>query len=243
MRIADDPPAPTPEWLVTYGDLMTLLLTIFVMLVSMGELKQSDKFQGVADSLHEQFGGNAAAGFAPGELRPRNSQLASLAVALRTQRRGALNGNSLPEAAADDRPVRLVQSIARTTVGTAIQFAGESAELSPAGQAELRQMANLFIGKPHKIEVRGHATGSSPGISAAHDPWELAYRRARATMQFLVDELQIDEARIRIATAGSFEPLRAESDPESTRANGRVEVFLLEEMASDLVASRRPSTR
>ena len=78
MRIADDPPTAPPEWLLTYGDLMTLLLTIFVMLVSMGELKQTDKFQGVADSLHEQFGrGDSQFGLAAGELRPRNSMLAA----------------------------------------------------------------------------------------------------------------------------------------------------------------------
>ena len=73
MKIHDEPPAGAPEWLLTYGDLMSLLLTIFVMLVSMGELKQTDKFQGVADSLHEQFGTDSASGLAHGELRPRNS--------------------------------------------------------------------------------------------------------------------------------------------------------------------------
>ena len=66
---------------------MSLLLTIFVMLVSMGELKQTDKFQGVADSLHEQFGYDSPLGVLPGELRPRNSMLAAAAVAHRTQRR------------------------------------------------------------------------------------------------------------------------------------------------------------
>ncbi len=45
------------DWTLMYGDLMTLLLTFFVMLVSMSELKQNEKFQGIADSMAEQFGG------------------------------------------------------------------------------------------------------------------------------------------------------------------------------------------
>ena len=31
-----------PEWVVTYGDMMSLLLTFFIMLVSMSELKMKD---------------------------------------------------------------------------------------------------------------------------------------------------------------------------------------------------------
>ena len=29
-----------PEWVVTYGDMMSLLLTFFIMLVSMSQLKE-----------------------------------------------------------------------------------------------------------------------------------------------------------------------------------------------------------
>ena len=241
MRIADDPPPTAPEWLLTYGDLMTLLLTIFVMLVSMGELKQTDKFQGVADSLHQQFGTDSAAGLAPGELRPRNSLVASLAVAFRSQRRGALGADAVPDIAAAGMPVRLVRPDDRTTVGTAIPFAGDSAELSPEGQIELRQLATVFGGKPHKIEVRGHAAAPAASAPAADAPWDLAYRRARATMQFLVEDLEIDEARIRISTAGSFEPLRPGADAATAGANARVEVFLLEETASELIAGKPPA--
>jgi chemotaxis protein MotB len=240
MRIADEPPAGAPEWLLTYGDLMTLLLTIFVMLVSMGELKQTDKFQGVADSLHEQFGTDSAAGLGPGELRPRNSLVASLAVAFRAQRREALGGELLPEMAARDVPVRLIQRGDRTTVGTSIPFADDSAELSPEGQVELRQLAAVFGGKPQKIEVRGHAAPPTAGDPAADDPWDLAYRRGWATMRFLVEELEIDEARIRVSTAGAYEPLRPEAGAEAAGANARVEVFLLEETASELVAGAPP---
>jgi chemotaxis protein MotB len=239
MRFADDPPAGAPEWLLTYGDLMTLLLTIFVMLVSMGELKQTDKFQGVADSLHEQFGTDSAAGLGPGELRPRNSQFASLAVAFRLHRRGALGDDSLPGIAAAGMPVRLIRPSERTTVGSAIPFSGDSAELSPAGQAELRKLAPIFGGKPHKIEVRGHAAPTAAG-EPANDSWELAYRRARKTMRFLIEELQIDEARIRLSTAGAFEPLRPGAGMEQASANARVEVYLLEEAASELVAGLPP---
>lgn len=53
----DSPPGGGTDWTLMYGDLMTLLLTFFVMLVSMSELKHNEKFQSVADSMAEQFGG------------------------------------------------------------------------------------------------------------------------------------------------------------------------------------------
>jgi len=81
-----------PAWMVSYGDMMSLLLTLFVMLVSMSEIKQNDKFQGVADSLHEQFSLNLSpAGGRDDELRPRNAALAVLAVAGRQARQKVMN--------------------------------------------------------------------------------------------------------------------------------------------------------
>jgi chemotaxis protein MotB len=227
MRIADDPPAAPPEWLLTYGDLMSLLLTIFVMLVSMGELKQTDKFQGVADSLHEQFGhGDAQFGLVAGEFQPRNSMLAAAAVAFRSQRTSAMSRETPPETAvAANQPERLIRPGDRTTIGTAISFADETAELSEQNQSDLRGIAALLSGKPHLIEVRGHAAPLPIGGASDADPWELAYRRARATTQFLVDDLKIDEARIRLTAAGATEPVRPGHD-------SRVEVFLLEVAAA-----------
>lgn len=46
----------TPAWLITYSDLMTLLLVMFVLLFSLSEFKQTEKFQGVARSMHAKFG-------------------------------------------------------------------------------------------------------------------------------------------------------------------------------------------
>ncbi|QDU26962.1 flagellar motor protein MotS [Anatilimnocola aggregata] len=54
--ITTEPTDRTPDWLITYSDLMTLLLVMFVLLFSLSEFKQSEKFQGVARSIHAKFG-------------------------------------------------------------------------------------------------------------------------------------------------------------------------------------------
>ena len=52
----EDPPPGVPEWVVTYGDMMSLLLTFFIMLVSMSEQKQDGKVRAMLDSLELRFG-------------------------------------------------------------------------------------------------------------------------------------------------------------------------------------------
>lgn len=240
MAIPEEPKAGIPEWIVTYGDMMSLLLTFFIMLVSMSELKQNDKFQGIADSLHQHFGYDTTTStVVPGELRPRNSTFAALALAGRSKRVGAMEGTAKERSTTGTQPrVRIIRPGNRTTIGTVVFFAEPATELSPQNQEELTQLAAVLGGKPQKIEIRGH-TSQRPLAAGeqAGDHWELAYRRSHATMQFLVEQLKIDPQRIRISVAGPYEPAYISSDPERMRENPRVEVFLLEEVAADLAGT------
>ena len=49
-----------PEWVVTFGDMMSLLLTFFIMLFSMSEIKEEQQYQAMLDALHQQFGQSSA---------------------------------------------------------------------------------------------------------------------------------------------------------------------------------------
>ena len=45
-----------PEWVVTFGDMMSLLLTFFIMLVSLSEIKDDETYQKLVDSVQREFG-------------------------------------------------------------------------------------------------------------------------------------------------------------------------------------------
>ena len=45
-----------PEWVVTFGDMMSLLLTFFIMLVSLSEVKEKERYQTMVDTLQRRFG-------------------------------------------------------------------------------------------------------------------------------------------------------------------------------------------
>src|SRR5690606_21337153 len=56
----DDAPPGVAEWVVTYGDMMSLLLTFFIMLVSMSEVKEDEKYRAVMEALQHYLGYRAA---------------------------------------------------------------------------------------------------------------------------------------------------------------------------------------
>jgi chemotaxis protein MotB len=224
----DDDPAPSaPEWAVTFGDLMSLLLTFFILLVSMSEIKKNDRFQGIADSIQQQFGRDALGGLAGG-LRPRNSEIASLAVTGRELRKKYLAEEAAVETDGATPRVQLVRPGERTTIGTVIYFDGETTALSPENGADLHSIAGELRGKPQMIEVRGVAARRPPQPTEhIRDNWDLAYERCRQTQAYLVSELRIDPARIRLSVAAPGNA--ASSLPEQRPDQPRVEVFLLEE--------------
>src|SRR5262245_60703226 len=131
MPIDEDQPRGVPEWFVTYSDMMSLLLTFFILLVSMSEIKKNDKFQGVADSIQQRFGIETSTDVVPGDSRPRNASLAALALTGRSQRKHLLDGKVKNRGVRGDRPpVKMVRPGDRTTMGTVIHFADDAIELS-----------------------------------------------------------------------------------------------------------------
>jgi chemotaxis protein MotB len=93
MAIEEDEPIGIPEWVVTFGDMMSLLLTFFIMLVSLSEMKEEEKYQAMVDSMKRNFGFDASSvSMVPGDFRPRNSSITKLATMGRAKRKDTMRG-------------------------------------------------------------------------------------------------------------------------------------------------------
>lgn len=88
-----------PEWFVTFADMMSLLLALFVMLASFSEVKEVERFEALSSSLRGQFGGDADDNSPTAMLQGRNPRLAVEINFART-RRASLLGVDLPAAIA-----------------------------------------------------------------------------------------------------------------------------------------------
>ncbi len=231
--MADDEPAPImiPEWVVTFGDMMSLLLTFFIMLVSMSEIKQEKKYQALVDSMRKQFGyAKTLESMSPGEIKPRTSQFSVMSTTGRAKKKDTAKGG-VPEKAPDgeDPHIRIVRPGKMTAIGSVIFFEVASAELDARARRELDLVAELLRGKPQKIEVRGHTTPELASRTAGTlQAMTLGYERSVATMRYLVDVQKLPAERFRLSSAGDSEHA-ALGTASGGRDLPRVEVFLLDE--------------
>lgn len=228
-----------PEWVVCFGDMMSLLLTFFVLLFSMSEVKEEASIA-MIESLRKSFGPDSSiASVMPGPAPPTNSAIAKMASMGRARRANTMNGGDKVKAVVGDNPrVRAIRSGDETTLGGVIQFREGSSELSETNKQTLVGIAQVIGGKPQKIEVRAHTT-SRPlkPDSPYRTHMDLCYARGATVMEYLID-LGIDEKRFRITQAGFGEPAHIGQDPEKLLRNARVEVFLLDELTSDLEGTK-----
>ncbi len=230
-----------PEWVVTFGDMMSLLLTFFIMLVSLSEIKDEEKYQAMVESMVKQFGYESAMqSFAPGRSKPRNSQIAKIASDGRSRRMNVMQGGDKVQAPVGDFPhVRIVRPGEKTHYGTVVFFEEGSAELTEQCKQDLAVAVKAIGGKPQKIELRGH-TSKRPldADSAFKNHWDLAYQRSWNVLRQLVDLHKIDNERIRISVAGPYEPMHISPDQASQKSNPRVEIYMLNEVVSDLMGTK-----
>ncbi len=245
MSIADEEEqAGIPEWVVTFGDMMSLLLTFFIMLVSMSEIKQQEQFQAMVESLRRRFGHDTAIlSQIPGPGKPRNSKFDNLSAMGRSRRLDTMRGGDKVRAPVGDSPrVQQIRMAEDRTQGGKLLFDEGSALLTEQNRHKLEQIAREIQGKPQKIEIRGHTSTRPLGPdSPFQNHWDLAYARCRNVMEYLV-KLGIHRKRITIGVAAENEPTENTEDPKKLRENSRVEIFMLSELAEGLKPASKRKT-
>lgn len=211
MAFQEDPPPGVPDWLVTFGDMMSLLLTFFIMLVSMSELKSESRVASAVEAMKKQFGRDKEAN--PGASRLRGAKVEA-PVGPNSQVQGIRPGKHI-------------------MVGGSVFFDEGVEKLTDEELTKLRLIIEQFQGKLQKIEIRGHTSRRPlPKGSPHSDHWDLAYSRCREVQKVLIDA-GIDPKRLRISVAGPNEPSYTGDDVARRKANSRVEAFLLNEYSSD----------
>jgi chemotaxis protein MotB len=225
-----------PEWMVSYADMITILMSFFVVMFSMAGTKDAKKEEPIMMSLRRQFG--RFVGLPSTQYVPNNSLLTEHTVMIRAvpPKDGRKNG-----LLGDQPRVSIIRAGDQETIGGVIYFDAGVSDLNDEQRRQLQVAAREIGGKPQKIEIRGHTIGRPARADGKlRDNWDLAYERCYRTMQYLVSA-GIDPRRIRIGVAAQFEPVYAGRDPARLEKNGRVEVFMLNEFTEDARAANEES--
>ena len=212
-------------WSVPYGDLVTLLLVVFVLLVSMSELKSGRRFDRISGAVRGAFGFPVAAASVPSE-RPHPTLLDRLGQAgVLGSSRVQLSGDTDEVLAPCDvlvGPDRMMIRIAGAT-----GFDDFSAVLRPPAERAISRLGTLLADGKCRLEIRGHAgDGPIPPNVPFRDAMDLSYQRARAVAQVL-EKAGVGSQRLVVGVCGDSDPLSPGSaEPTAAGANRRIELIL-----------------
>ncbi|HBT78342.1 MAG TPA: hypothetical protein DEB39_15780 [Planctomycetaceae bacterium] len=221
-------PAGVPEWVLTYGDMMSLLLCFFIMLYAISTL-EIVKAQAVSESLSKAFGGGRKTGQ---NFQSRTQQARS------RQQQTTLGGQKIPAPVGDHDRVMNIRDMAEQVRGGVIMFDYNGDELTDRAKQDLDLLVQQLMGAPYKIEIRGHAAVNEQSIYPRY--WDLSYTRAMTVKDYLVSK-GIPERFFRISATGPYEPIGSGSlapDADPRAASSLVEVMQLLDTVRDYDGSK-----
>jgi chemotaxis protein MotB len=235
----DDAPAGVPEWVVTYGDMMSLLLTFFIMLVSLSEIKNDKKYRAVLDALQKYVGYQTGPLTPPGKNFPLNSFLQRLdMLGSFTDTGKGTGGVKSPAPEGTDLQVLRTREGDAIRVGEPVLFHPAETTLSDEAKQQLLLAFAALAGKPNKVEIRAHASPDPLTASGGTiDKTEITYERARNVLLFL-EKQGIEHDRLRITAAADIEPLPQTGD-DRARHFDRAEILIYDALASDFVGPHK----
>jgi chemotaxis protein MotB len=219
--------AGSMRWLLTYADLITLLMVFFVVLYSMSRVDQA-KYLALALSLRSSFtaekSGDAViqTSIAPADvpdMLPQQRELQDLRQKLYAE---------LKRAGVADQ-VDLTQTNRGLDIGfseEAAFFEAGRARLLPRFVDVLHRLAPALASVPNSIEVDG-STDDLPLHSPKYtDSWQLSSRRATNVVEELI-LLGIDPHRVSAVAFGEYHPRYPNDNLADREKNRRVDIVIL----------------
>lgn len=231
------------RWLITYADLITLLLVFFIVMYAMSKVEQH-KFDEVAQSLQSAF--HVTAGGSEAVLPPASSEVmpnAGAAVMPERQQQMELQeeiekaiSQKFGESTLKDVSTSINQRGLVISLANQAFFAPGSADLLPKARGMLKSLVPMILESGRPLQVEGH-TDDTP-IHSARFPtnWELSTARATSVVRFLAESGRVPPTRLSAAGYGEYYPLAPNTSAENRSKNRRVDLVLL---SSD-AAQQRP---
>ena len=239
------------RWLVSYADMITVLMCLFLVLFAMSSI-DADKYAQLKDSLATGFGttpsddvdaaigvivepeyvNEEGIGFTSDVTDESPLEEAKNEVASYRQLIAEIDANlaaqGMPGAAEyqiDERGLTI------KLVGGQAYFAGDSAVLQRTAIVTIDAVGAALTGMPNHISVEGNIDPYGQGSPALND-WELAGERSITVLRHLVERGVIDGSRI---SATSFGGARPEVDGQSD-LNRRVDIVVLTDLDAEAAA-------
>lgn len=242
------------RWLVTYADLITLLMIFFVLMYTMSQI-DAKKYASIANSLSVVLTGEAIAVLdspgpsivdgLSGEILPEGpsgypeneaqiEEVKNLITEfINKQEAGSgvgagvegPSGNRLSEHIVVYEQERgLVISFKDTLL-----FESGSADLTPQARDIIKQVGASLVDLPNYIRVEGHTDDLPINTPRFPSNWELSVLRSSNVVHVLSEEAGIPPERLSIIGYGEYRPLVPNDNSINRAMNRRVDIVILKQ--------------
>jgi len=215
--------------MTTYGDMMTLLLCFFVLIVSFSTM-EIEKFKAAAASLKGALSSlpyqtkvlpspvqmtRETKGEKKQKSRRRSRAIAKLRKMIRERNLGKIV------------KVRENQAGVHVTIGDPALFDSGRTEIKPGILPILNQIIEVMYTGTELIRVEGHTDNLPIKTAQFRDNWDLSIGRALSVIRYIRSQQgDIDPRRLRPVGCGEFHPVDSNDTPEGRAMNRRVEIFV-----------------
>ena len=211
------------RWLLTYSDLITLLLGLFVILYAMSKI-DAGKYAEFVNAMEGVFG--SPKGIMTGHGGVVQAPVPSVQVErekIVDELRSALH--------LDDK--KLPISISYNERGITVHimeemlFASGSAEIISSALLALDSLATVLRGVGNDIRVEGHTDNVPINTPLFPSNWHLSVARAVNVGYYLIQHHGLNPERVSVVGFSEYRPLVPNDTPENRARNRRVDIVIL----------------
>jgi chemotaxis protein MotB len=235
-KVEEDEGLTGNEWLATFSDTMTLLLTFFILLYSFSTV-DAGKFKQIAAALQSVLTGQAGSSIIDYDLEtgdvpivgesPDNSD-----IPLDKGKENEMMYEQVKEFVEKNK-LEAVVRIKEDSRGVIIEL--RDSVLFDSGRANIREdskpilekISSLLSTLPNEINVEGHTDNVPMKNYKFESNWELSTARAGSVLRYFVEKNGIKPNRFMASGYGEFRPLVPNDSEENRAMNRRVSILIV----------------
>lgn len=220
----------TPGWMVTFADLMSLLLTFFILLFSMSNVDE-EKFDSAAQSIQGAFGGIGIYDRNTSKTPVSNSMEENIEIDVKkeeienmhkkvTKYLSSKNINNEVTVNTDEKGVYF-------DIKEAVLFDSGSAEIKESGIKVLKELSGLIKDINNQLMIEGHTDNVPINNNKYSSNWELSTARAISVVKYFTEVGKITPGRMAAIGYGEYNPIVDNSTEKNRAVNRRVNLLII----------------
>jgi chemotaxis protein MotB len=214
------------RWLLTYADMITLLLVLFIVLFALSKINQAKYRQFQQSVSHVKLvgtsmvhGSTPAPSRGPAPLAAAQDRLHQIQLAL--TRALALRG-LLGDVTITVNASGLVEGL----VADSTFFVTDSAQLSPLGDEIVDTSGHVLSSFPNDVNVAGYTDDQQITGGPYADNWALSAARATTVVERLTTVDGVHPGRVVAIGYGQYHPIVPNTSPAAQAENRRVNIVV-----------------